>query len=110
MTRVAQDSYGNDLLTHINQRIYDDRGTQKIITSKQWFDGLGRVIMAGTGTGAAPDSYDMTATVYDGFGRVVKQSNSYPGDENGNPQVGVTLFWTVNTYDELSRVTRVTLP
>ena len=52
----------------------------------------------------------MTATVYDGWGRVVKQSNPYLGDADGNPQAGVTQFWTVNTYDELSRVTKVTLP
>ena len=86
------------------------REQQRIITSKQWFDGSGRVVRAGTGTGDAPDSYDMTATVYDGWGRVAKQSNPYLGDASGNPQAGVTQFWTVNTYDELSRVVKVTLP
>src|SRR5262249_7327494 len=29
---------------------------------------------------------------------------------NGNPQSGVTLFWTVNAYDEQSRVIQVALP
>ena len=105
-----QDDNGNDLLTHVSKASYDDRGAQKIITGKQWFDGAGQVIRAGTGTGDAPDSYDMTATVYDAWGRVAKQSNPYLGDASGNPQAGVTQFWTANTYDELSRVVKVTLP
>ena len=105
-----QDDNGNDLLTHVSKAIYDDQGTQRIITGKQWFDGSGRVVRAGTGTGDSPDSYDMTATVYDRWGRVVKQSNPYLGDADGNPQAGVTQYWTVNTYDELSRVRKVTLP
>jgi YD repeat-containing protein len=38
---------------------------------------------------------------------VTKQSNPYLGDANGN---GDAQFWTINTYDELSRVATVTLP
>jgi RHS repeat-associated protein len=38
------------------------------------------------------------------------RSNPYLGDASGNPQGGVTQFWTTNTYDELSRVVNVTLP
>jgi RHS repeat-associated protein len=110
MTQFEQDGAGNDLLAYISQTIYDDQGTTKVITGKQWFDGSGRVIRAGTGTGDAPNSYDMTATVYDGWGRVVKQSNSYPGDANGHLQAGGAQFWTTNTFDELSQVIRVTLP
>jgi RHS repeat-associated protein len=52
----------------------------------------------------------MTATVYDSWGRVAKRSNPYLGDTSGNPQAGVTQFWTINTYDELSRVEMLTLP
>jgi RHS repeat-associated protein len=110
VTKFDQDSNGNDLLTYLSQTTYNDQGPQKVITSRQWSDGAGRVLRAGTGAGSAPDNYDMTATVYDGWGRVTKQSNPYSGDANGNPQAGVNLFWTVNTYDELSRVTGVTLP
>src|SRR5262249_52135802 len=83
-----QDDNGNDLLTHVSQTTYDDQGTQKVITSRLWFDGAGRVVRAGTGAGSAPDSYDMTATVYDGWDRVAKQSNPYLGGANGNPQSG----------------------
>src|SRR5262249_22095632 len=54
--------------------------------------------------------YDTTATVYDGYGRVAKQSNPYAGDADGNPQSGVTQFWTESAYDKLSRVKQVTLP
>jgi RHS repeat-associated protein len=107
---LFQDDNGNDLLTHVSKAIYDDRGELKIITAKQWFNGLGQVIQAGTGTGDAPDSYDMTATVYDAWGRVAKQSNPYLGDASGAPQASVTQYWTTNTYDELSRVTKVELP
>jgi RHS repeat-associated protein len=108
-TEFEQDGNENDLLVYISKTNYNDQGTAKIITSRQWFDGSGRVIRAGAGTGDAPDNYDMTATVYDGWGRVAKRSNPYSSDADGNPQGGAQ-FWTINTYDELSRVTRVTLP
>jgi RHS repeat-associated protein len=110
VTQFEQDGNGNDLLAYVSQTGYDDQGTPKVITSKQWFDGSGRAIRSGTGTGDAPDSYDMTAMVYDGWGRVVRQSNPYPGDTDGDPQAGGAQFWTTNTYDELSRVVRLTLP
>jgi len=110
LTQFDQDNYGNDLLTYLSKVTYADQGTQKIITSRQWFDGVGAVIQAGTGAGSAPNSYDMTATVYDSWGRVLKRSNPYAGDASGNPQSGVTRFWTTNTYDLLSRVKQVTLP
>jgi RHS repeat-associated protein len=109
-TQFEQNGAGDDLLAYVSQTTYDDQGLQRVITSKQWFDGWGRVIRAGAGTGDAPDSYDMTATVYDAWGRVTKRSNPYLGDANGDPQGGATLFWTVNAYDELSRVINVTLP
>jgi RHS repeat-associated protein len=105
-----QDDNGNDLLSHVGKAIYDDQGEQKTINSKQWFDGSWRVLREGTGTGDAPDSYDTTATVYDDWGRVSKRSNPYLGDASGIPQEGVTQYWTENTYDELSRVKKVTLP
>src|SRR5262249_45656830 len=110
VTQFDQDGNGNDLLTYISQTTYVDQGTSKVITSKQWFDGAGRVVQAGTGAGSAPTGYDMTATVYDGWGRVLQRSNPYPGGVDGNPISGVTQFWTVNAYDELSRVATVTLP
>lgn len=104
-----QDNNENDLLVYESQTIYDDLGTTKVITSKQWFDGSGRVIRAGTGTGDAPDSFDVIAMVYDGLGRVTKRSNPYLGDADGKSPGGAQ-FWTVNSYDELSRVDNVELP
>src|SRR5262249_16056791 len=109
-TKFARDVNGNDLMTYISQTSYVDQGTTKVITSKQWFDGSGRVIRAGTGVGDAPASYDMTATVYDGLGGGTKRSNPYLGAPNGNPQAGVAQFWTANTYDNQSRVVKVTAP
>src|SRR5262249_35448827 len=94
VTQFDQDVNENDLLTYKSQTTYDDQGTARVITGKQWFDGSGRVVREGTGTGDVPDGYDMTARVYDGWGRVAKQSNPYPGDVDGNPQSGVTQFWT----------------
>jgi RHS repeat-associated protein len=109
-TLFEKDGNGNDQLTYVSKATYDDRGTQRKITSKKWFDGAWRAVRAGTGTGDAPDSYDVTAMVYDGLGRATKRSNPYLGDPSGNPQTGVTQVWTENTYDELSRVRIVTLP
>ena len=94
-TKFERDGNGNDLLTYVSQISYADQGTQRIITGKPWLLGAGRAVRAGTGTGDAPDSYQMTATVYDGWGRVAKESNPYLGDAAGNPQAGVTRFWTV---------------
>jgi RHS repeat-associated protein len=107
LTEFERDGNGNDLLSYISRTSYDDGGETVVVTGKQWLDGSMRVTRAGTGTGAAPDSYDMAATVYDGWGRVAKQSNPYSGDTDG---LGSAGYWTVNTYDELSRVIRVTLP
>jgi RHS repeat-associated protein len=110
VTQVVQDGNGNDQLAYVSQARYEDQGTSKVITRKRWVDGSGRPIREGLGTGDVPDSYDMTATVYDSWGRVAKQSNPYLGDASGNPQAGVTQFWTTNIYDELSRVVKVILP
>jgi RHS repeat-associated protein len=110
VTQFEQDGNGNDLLAYVSQVSYDDRGTHRVITSKRWLDGSGQIVRSGTGTGDAPDNYDMTATIYDACGRVAKRSNPYLGDASGNPQSGVTQSWTTNTYDELSRVVNVTLP
>src|SRR6266498_3846340 len=110
VTKFDQDGNGNDLLTYLSQTTYDDQGTSKVITSRQWFDGAGQVVRAGTGAGSVTTDYDMTATIYDGWGRVLKRSNPYPGDADGAPKSGATQVWTVSAYDELSRVVKVTLP
>jgi YD repeat-containing protein len=65
------------------------------------------VLRSDTGAGSSPTSFDTVAAVYDSLGRTLKQSNPYAGDSSGN---GSPAYWTTNTYDELSRVTRVTLP
>jgi len=106
-TQSDRDSNGNDQLAYSQQVSYLENGSTKVITSKSWFDGAGRVLRSGSGAGSAPVSYDTVATVYDRFGRVLKQSNPYAGDSSGN---GSPSYWTSNSYDLLSRVTQVKLP
>lgn len=106
-TSFDKDANGNDQLSYKQQLSYNDSGVSKVITSKSWFDGAGRVLRSGTGAGSSPASFDMAAAVRDRLGRLLKQSNPYAGDSSGN---GTASFWTVNTYDVQSRVTTVTLP
>jgi RHS repeat-associated protein len=107
-TRFDKDANNNDLLAYSQKVSYTDTdGIAKTITSKNWFDGAGRVIRAGTGQGSTPTSFDTVQVRYDPVGRVLKQSNPYLGDASGN---GSPSYWTVNTYDPLSRVKIVTLP
>ncbi len=107
-TAFDKDSNLNDQLAYSEKANYTDTGgVSKIITTKSWFDGAGRTIRSGTGAGSSPSSYDAVKTVYDFMGRVARQSNPYTGDSSGN---GSPAYWTVNTYDMLSRVTVVTLP
>ena len=106
-TQFDKDANGNDQLAYRNQVSYTENGSSKTVTSKTWFDGAGHALRAGSGAGSAPTSFDTVATVFDGMGRVAKQSNPYAGDSSG---IGSPGYWTKNTYDKLSRVTTVTLP
>lgn len=104
-------SGGTDTLSYFQRVSYVDADNiQKTITSRSWFDGAGRTLRSGVGQGSSPSSYDAVKAVYDSQGRVIWQSNPYAGDVNGHPQVGVTMYWTKNEYDALSRVTAVNLP
>src|SRR5262249_48199524 len=98
----------NDQLFTTTQLTYTDAdGTQKVVTTKNWLDGAGRIIQTGTGTGATPSSFDAVQMTYDQIGRLSSQSNPYAADQNG---AGAPSFFTTNQYDTLSRVTQVTLP
>jgi RHS repeat-associated protein len=115
-TQFDRDSNNfNDQLAYLQQVTYKEKDTdpdsaKKTITSRSWVDGAGRVLRSGGGAGSSPASFDTVATVYDSMGRVLKQSNPYSGDQSGSAGTGVTLYWTQNSYDSLSRVTTVTLP
>jgi RHS repeat-associated protein len=106
-TQPDRDSNGNDQLAYSEQLGYKDGSTTKVINNKIWIDGAGHVLRSGTGAGISPSSFDTVATVYDPFGRVLKQSNPYTGDSSGN---GTPQHWTKNIYDDLSRVKEVLLP
>jgi len=106
-TTPDRDVNGNDQLAYSQQVSYTENGGSKVLTDKNWFDGGGQVLRSCSGAGSAPTSFDTVATVYDSMGRVLKQSNPYAGDSSGN---GSPSYWTMNTYDKLSRVTQLTLP
>jgi RHS repeat-associated protein len=106
-TQLERDANGNDQLVYSEKGSFTENGSSKVITSKSWLDGAGRVLRSGSGAGLTPTSYDVVATVYDRLGRVLKQSNPYSGDSSGN---GSPSYWTTNSYDLMSRVTQVKLP
>ena len=107
-TLVGKDANQNDQLFATSQVAYTDSdGTPKNVTTKNWFDGTGRTILKGTGTGSSPTSFDAVAMGYDSIGRPLNQSNPYTVDSSGT---GTASFLTRNTYDALSRVILVTLP
>ncbi len=108
VTDFDKDASGKDVLSYFQRVSYTDvDSTSKVITTRSWFDGGGRVLRSGVGQGVSPASYDAVKTVYDSLGRVLKQSNPYAGNSSGD---GTPTFWTTNEYDSLWRVTRVTLP
>lgn len=106
-TQMDKDGNGNDQLAYNEKVSYTDNGTSKVVSTKRWFDGAGRVLRSGSGAGASPINFDVIASVYDQQGRALKVSNPYVGDSSGN---GTPSYWTQNSYDLLSRVTGVKLP
>lgn len=106
-TQFDRDGNGNDQLAYSEKVSYTENGTNKVILTKTWFDGGGRELRSGSGAGTAPTSFNVVATVYDKQARVLKQSNPYSADAFGN---GTPLYWTITSYDLLSRETQVKLP
>jgi RHS repeat-associated protein len=108
-TQIGKDADQiNDQLFATSQVSYTDAdGTAKVITTKNWLDGAGRIIETGTGAGATPSGFDAVQMTYDQIGRLSTQSNPYSADSNG---VGTPTSFTTNVYDTLSRVTTVMLP
>jgi len=100
--------YGDSDRTYAERFTYQDEASTRIVTTKEWRDGLGRTLRRGTGSGSSPASYDMVATRYDSEGREWKISNPYSGNTSGQP-VGTT-HWTEYVYDDLSRITEIKLP
>lgn len=72
-------------------------------TTVATMDGLGRPVA--TDLASDPDSPTFTATAYDGFGRVYKQSNPYRSSSS-SPTNGTTQY----TYDGLGRTIQVSRP
>ena len=105
-TQFDRDGNGNDQLAYSEQVNHTD-GIGKTVTTKNWYDGAGRVVRSGVGAGLSPGGFDMIGIVYDSLGRESKRSNPYSGDSSGN---GTPQYWTTSQYDVLSRVKLVTFP
>ncbi len=73
-------------------------------TSTIIFDGFGRVSQAQLNSDPSCTTGDITATTYDGLGRISTVSNPYC--TTSDPTYGLTTY----TYDALGQVTRLTHP
>jgi RHS repeat-associated protein len=90
-------SYNDATLSVTGSKIYDDNGTQRNVTTTTDYDGWGRVIHQTNRHGGQVN------TTYDAMGRAASVSN--PFTAGGTP--GLTTGYT---YDVLGRTTLVTLP
>jgi RHS repeat-associated protein len=89
-------NYDDSALTSSQTVNYTEGGAQKSVTTATIYDGWGRVI-----TSVGPNGAQVNTT-YDSMGRVWKQTNPFTS--------GQTPVETVNTFDALGRATMVTLP
>src|SRR5262249_50078313 len=107
-TGYDKDASGNDLSSDTSTSTYmeADGITQRVITTRTWFDGALRPLRDGAGSGSLPASFDAPSTVYDSMGRVSERSNPYGGDSNGLGSAPMV----VTAYDGLGRAVRVTTP
>lgn len=113
-TEVEKDFNGNDQLAYTEETVYTEDGEERLVAMKSWFDGAGRTLREGMLLRRVsffgkllPSAYDVVSKVYDKMGRIKRRSNPYVGDASG---LGSPQFWTINTFDVLSRVTEVILP
>ena len=90
-------SYNDAALSVSGSKVYDDNGTQKTITTTTDYDGWGRVIHQTNRHGGQVN------TAYDSMGRVASVTNPFPAGGSPGPMTGYT-------YDILGRTTVVTLP
>jgi len=90
-------TYNDSTLSVTGSKSYDDNGTQKTITTTTDYDGWGRVIHQTNRHGGQVN------TTYDTMGRVASVTNPFPAGGTPGPA-------TSYTYDVLGRTTLVTLP
>ncbi|HLG15431.1 MAG TPA: RHS repeat-associated core domain-containing protein [Blastocatellia bacterium] len=100
---------GKDGLKYQSQITYMDGSTQRVQVSNQWFDGGGRAVRGGSGSGAVPTSFDAVKMIYDEMGRPLKTTNPYTTTDPNGDTVGLPNATTTD-YDNLGRVVTVTLP
>ncbi|MBI3949951.1 MAG: hypothetical protein HY314_05800 [Acidobacteria bacterium] len=75
--------------------------------TKVWFDGLGREMRQGEWNGA---TYNVVTVEYQDTLRLVKQTNPFDGGVDGSGAAPVGTGITQKNFDELGRVTLITLP
>ena len=90
-------SYNDSTLSVTESKDYDDGGTQKMVTETTDYDGWDRVIHQTNIHGGQVN------TNYDNMSRAASVSNPFP--IGGSPS-----YWTSYSYDVLGRTTTVTLP
>jgi RHS repeat-associated protein len=90
-------TYNDGTLSVTGSKIYDDNGTQKTITTTTDYDGWGRVIHQTNRHGGQVN------TTYDSMGRVASVTNPFTAGGTPGPVTGYN-------YDVLGRTTLVTSP
>ena len=83
-------------------------GTPRYVTTRQFFDGRGataRIFSSYTST----NGWSAQDIEYDVMGRAYRSSNPYYASGN-SAAINPDGFWTTRTFDDLGRVTQITMP
>jgi RHS repeat-associated protein len=101
-TTIIYDDANHMIITTSDQGAFGDN----ILTSKSYYDGLGRTWRGAVSEGA---TWTIKDTQFDALGRVSQVSNPYRAADpsSASPPAGL---WTTTNYDALSRVTQVITP
>ena len=101
-TTITYDDTNRVITTTSDRDTFNDN----ILTSKSYYDGLGR-----TRRGAAYEgsTWTITDTQFDALGRVSQVSNPYRAADPGSASAPSGV-WTTTDYDALGRVIKVTTP
>lgn len=83
-------------------------GTPRYVTSRQFFDGRGATARVFSGY-TSTNGWSAQDIEYDVMGRAYRTSNPYYASGNSTA-INAEGFWTTSTFDQLGRVTQVTMP
>ena len=113
--RVSYD-YGDNLVADSSSK-YHSRVTattkldsSRYVDSKSYFDGRGAPA-ATFNSYTSGNGWSITNIQYDSMGRAYRASNPYfSTSDYGTVAINSAGIWTTNTFDNLGRVTQVTMP